>query len=316
MRNKAPKLAMLIRRLLEAIKNVIKAIQEHTKSIHAAEEREREKKPSGEMINRVISFDDKAVRDAETEHNRQYGVQNSIRWATWMAVLAAIVYAGVAACQLREMRKTTKAAIKSAVAAQQSADTAANEFEVSQRPWVKIRHRILKPLTFGVKAWQGPVAQAEIEDTIENVGQTVAVDVSSWEDIIPIGPDISISAAELRQRQWCDANRHPSQNQFLGGSVLFPKDPLVQNSTVGPSMETVMEAAANSPQGLTGKVGFVLVGCVCYRAAFELKTSATHQTRFLYYLGTPKEGAFYPWVTPVGVADGLRLIGTGKFSAD
>ena len=118
---------MLLRRLLEAVKDVKKAVQQHTESEQAAE-----------TTNRVISFDDKTVRDAETEHDRQYRVQNSIRWATWLAVVGAIAYASVAACQLVEMRKATQATQEAAGAATKAANVAENTFRLTQRPRLKI----------------------------------------------------------------------------------------------------------------------------------------------------------------------------------
>jgi hypothetical protein len=99
MRGKAPELAMLMTRLLEAIKGVKKAIEENTESIHAAEERERHKQPSGEAVHRIIAFDDKTVRDAKEENDRQYRTQNAVKWATRYAVIAACVYALIAAYQ-------------------------------------------------------------------------------------------------------------------------------------------------------------------------------------------------------------------------
>ena len=56
------------------------------------------------------------------------------------------------------------------------------------------------------------------------------------------------------------------------------------------------------------KAGFVLVGCVCYKASFESADAPTHQTRFMYFLGTPMEGVFQPYIVPKGTANNLQLI--------
>src|ERR1039457_6672065 len=101
---------------------------------------------------------------------------------------------------------------------------------------------------------------------------------------MPIAPDHSLRTAIARQNQWCDSNRHPDP-KGLSGYMLFPKDPQTQVSTVGPFMETVIKAEVTNSEGLSGKVGFVLVGCVCYRSSFEPKSIPTHETRFMYYLG-------------------------------
>jgi len=229
-----------------------------------------------------------------------------------IGIIAICIYVGqlrVYQSQLNEMIKATKAA-------QKSADTAAESLVLQQRPWVKIKHRILRPLTFGTEAWKGPVASAVIGDILENVGQSVALNVLSWEDIIPMDSDGSIRTARLRQSEMCDAYRHRTPRS-LTGYMLFPKDnPWVQNSTVGPKMETVLKATASSP--ISGKVGFVLVGCVSYRSAFEPKDSSMHQTGFTYYLGNVgKDGSVNPYVVPSGTASELQLIASPEgFSAD
>lgn len=222
-------------------------------------------------------------------------------------VLIAIGLAVLTICTLRTLNRQ----VREAVRANHDLET---QFEEQQRPWVKVGLRIVQPLTFGVPAWQGPVAEAKIEVTMENVGQEPAVDLVDWEDIIPVGENFSMEAAELRQKQWCDANRNPKLSPFLTGQVVFPKDHHTVIATVGPPMKTVMDIAAKSSDG---KVSLVLVGCVSYRASYQPETSPAHETRFLYYLGMPQNnGAFLPAVFPKGVAKDLTIIGIGKFSAD
>jgi hypothetical protein len=203
--------------------------------------------------------------------------------------------------------KIYRATKQSADAATNAAKTAADSLVLAQRPWIKIKHRIVQPLTFNVSRWKGPVATMTVEDTLENVGQSVALNVFSWEDIIPVGSQGDYTAARVRQAQWCDANR--GRIQTLSGDVLFPKDPFVQQSSIGPFMDAVNKAADSSLGDLRGKVAFVLVGCIAYRSSFEPPTAPAHETRFMYYLGEPSpDGGFQPYVTPTGVAKNLRLI--------
>jgi hypothetical protein len=190
---------------------------------------------------------------------------------------------------------------------------------LTERPWVKIKQRIINPLTFNVggRASGIPIAMMTVEDTIENIGPTVAVDVLSWEGVIPVDLNHSISTARARQKEYCDANRHPDP-KGLSGYTLFPHDPSVEQSTVGPQMPSVKAATIRDESGLNGKAAFVLVGCVFYRASFEDKSAPTHQTRFVYWLGVPQEGGgFQPYVVPTGVATELRLIAMPDgFTAD
>ncbi len=202
-----------------------------------------------------------------------------------------------------------KAAGVGAQAASSAAKTASDQLVLAERPWVKIKHRIVSPLTFNVMRNAGPVAIMSLEDTIENVGQTVALNLLSWEDVIPVDLDNSTRTARRRQAEYCDANRHPDP-RGLTGYTLFPHDPLVQDSVVGPTMATVEQFTihTNDQSRIDGTVAFVLVGCVFYRSSFEPTSNPTHQTRFMYYLGTPEDVGFLPNVLPRGIANTLRLI--------
>ncbi len=209
---------------------------------------------------------------------------------------------------------------KSAEAANRAATIADTTLKASQRPWVKIKHRIVRPLTFDVPAQNGPVASMTVEDTLENVGQTVALNVLSWEDIIPVDSDLSLTTARKRQNQWCDANRHPNP-KALSGYILFPHDPFVENSTVGPSMEIVNKAARQIPGGmgsLYGQVAFAFVGCVSYRSSLDSPDAPRHETGFIYRLGQVESwGGMQPFIKPTGVASVLQLVEfPDGFSAD
>jgi hypothetical protein len=209
-----------------------------------------------------------------------------------------------------EIRKQTPAVIDSAGAAKSAANTAASQLEIGARSWVKIKHRMLSPLTFDVGGRQGgPMALMQLESTMENVGQTVALNVLSWQDVIPVDLDHSTRTAQKRQSEWCDANRHP---QGTAGYLLFPHDPFIEGREVGPTMGTISEFTIHKtglPKSrIDGTVAFVVIGCVCYRSSFEPVTNPTHQTRFMYWLGKPEGSGFFPNVVPRGIADQLRLI--------
>src|ERR1700674_5619813 len=161
---------------------------------------------------------------------------------TWKKVLEYIAVAialGLLVVNIFQMHYTGKAA----EAAKSASETAHDTLIATERPWVKIKQRIISPLTFNVggRASGIPIAMMTVEDTIENVGQTVAVNVLSWEDVIPVDLDHSIRTARARQKEYCDANRHPDP-RGLSGYTLFPHDPSIGKSIVGPQMPKV-EAA-------------------------------------------------------------------------
>jgi len=161
-----------------------------------------------------------------------------------------------------------------------------------------------------------------VEDTLENIGNGVALDVVSWEDIIPVDPDLSTTTARKRRDEWCNTNKRfdPKSQTVLSGNVLFPRDPSVQNSSIGPLMTTVNKAIeanaakmsmlykGNGPNPLLGKVALVMVGCVVYRSPLDPDGTRPYMTGFIYHLGVPMAGGMFPWVTPKGVAKDLMLV--------
>jgi hypothetical protein len=237
--------------------------------------------------------------------------------ATVVIAIAGALTFGAAVFQWLEMRIAEKQTDKLIKLSKTNADIARDALTLNERPWVKIKHRIVQPLTFGVERWKGPIASLVVEDTLENVGPTVALNVFSWEDVLPTDSNGGYQSALARRSQWCDANRHP-ESRSLSGFMLFPHDPFAQQSSVGPFMKIVNDAANANPDGLHGKVGFVLVGCVVYRSSFEPTTNPTHQTRFIYFLAEPMaNGTVQPYVIPTGVAERLQLIQfPDGFSAD
>jgi hypothetical protein len=279
--------------------------QEHVIAIrdNHKTERQNNQPPPEIKIRAELCTPEYVERQRAADNDRNYRLQKWLTIGTWLAFLAAAIYAGITLKIWHEMQVQTNVQRQAYVTA--------------QRPWVKVKHRIIKPLTFNVPAWKGPVASMLIEDTLENVGPTIALNVFSWEDVIPINGDYTLRDARARQNQWCDASRHRDINH-LSGYMLFPKDPFVQNSTVGPPMEAVIKAAEANSIGLPGKVGFVLVGCICYRSSFEPTTNPFHETRFIYYLGKPDgEGGIQPFVQPTGIANDLQLVKfPDGFSAD
>jgi hypothetical protein len=236
-----------------------------------------------------------------------------------VGIIALCIYSG----QLSEMRKSSKAAQDAANASKSAADTAHDSLVLANRPWIKIKHRIVKPLNFDFVGAAGPAAIMSVEDTIENVGNSVALDVVSWEDVIPVDPDFSTTSARKRRDEWCNANKRfdPASSTTLNGTIMFPHDPFVQVSGMGPLRSTVNKAVegnmdplkkfvrGNGPNTLLGKVQFVMVGCVVYRSSFEPDGTRLHTTGFLYHLAEPYPGgAVQGFISPHGTADRLQLI--------
>jgi hypothetical protein len=221
-------------------------------------------------------------------------------------------------------RTAADAAKRAASAAEKSNALTAQQMELAERPWVFASHEIETPLTF-VPAGGAALV---LRETMENVGRSAAVDLSSWADAIPLDPNGSAKSAIARQVQYCDAHRRYTGKGALGTSVLFPKQNRSQTIGMGPTREQLAQAVAKA-QAMPGqpkRVGFAIVGCIWYRAFFEPEDTPLHQTRFMYYLARrygPTEmtvsflysgipAGMNAMVEPAGKPEGLLLIPWGE----
>jgi hypothetical protein len=129
-------------------------------------------------------------------------------------------YTYYSAGQLHKMRRSTDAAEKAANVADQT-------LKLSNRPWIQIKHRVIQPLNFDSVGASGGAATMTAEDTIENVGNGVALNVVSWEDVIPLDPDMSTMSARKRQAEWCNANKRfdPKSPHTIEWLFAFPQRP-------------------------------------------------------------------------------------------
>ena len=75
-------------------------------------------------------------QQGDTEHRKNRRVQWAAALGTWAAVVAASIYAGVAAGQLSEMRKASRAAVDAVTQARQANLDARARFQQDERPYV------------------------------------------------------------------------------------------------------------------------------------------------------------------------------------
>lgn len=181
-----------------------------------------------------------------------------------------------------------------------------SEMKKGTRPWIKVTHTIDKPLTFDKPRQEGTMAVMDLNTVYENVGASVALNVGGWENLYPIESNFSIEQARREQTKWCDANRHPDPKS-LSGSIIFPKTTSLTPFTVGVGMDEI-KRVINANPSFGGRLGFVLVGCVYYRASGESAEMPTHQTRFIYLLGYQAGETTATFVEPRGVANQLGLV--------
>ncbi len=197
---------------------------------------------------------------------------------------------------------------QAADAATSAAKTAANELDLSERPWIYADLAVSGQLVFDDPSTQAIATTLRFLVTLRNIGHSVALDVNDWEDIIPIPFGNSFDVALNRQRQYCDAVRKQNER---GGDPLFPdQDPLKHLAVTGPSkivMDRVRSQIAGREQSMQ-TVMFIVVGCVDYRSTLN---NLHHQTRFAYVLGKhdpdPKRPTMIGGFEPHGIVEGLAI---------
>lgn len=162
-----------LRRELEAIRTRIEelrdAIREHSATIRVAEGASAKAESAAKTVNAVVAYEAKTAKNANIEFRKQLRVQKLLTVGTWLAFVAAGIYAGIAAKQLTQMRKATRAATK-------AANIAAAQIVLDARPWINLIPGEGVPNSGAVPANTAIGAQF----TISNPGKTAAVDLK-WE---------------------------------------------------------------------------------------------------------------------------------------
>jgi hypothetical protein len=274
-----------VRRDLAAIRTGIEelrdAIQEHSKAIHAAEERKRHECSTAKTVHAVIAYDNQTKRDTKTEFDRQYRTQNSIRWAAWFAFGAASIYAGVAAYQLKEMRRASRTAQTSVEAIQ------AETFQ-EERPWISVDVAPASNFAFD----QNGGGALALDVTLRNHGHSVAQYINVETDLV-----IGDEQWPAVQKRICGIPRDPINAKSVYGYLLFPEQTIKAREAAAVTGERVRQALAGSLFKISNFISVDLVICVDYRSVLE---ATHHQTRRTLGLGYPDHirkilmGAFIP----------------------
>lgn len=168
-----------------------KSIDEHTRAVRDARERDNHRdKP--ENVRAEVFFAEEAQRATNTNNERQYGIQKSLRNWTCAAFIAAATYAGIAGFQLHEMKIATSATEKAANAAVESADASRQQLVASQGAVVQLGAPSYNPdirqltITFnnlgyvtGRMDWAGEVQRETLER--KPIGEPIKMATSNQE---------------------------------------------------------------------------------------------------------------------------------------
>lgn len=178
-----------MRRLLEAVKDIKQALRKQTEILQTENQSEEKKSNIPTEIKAEIRFDKQTREDSSAEQNRTYDVQNSLRWATWLAFGAAAIYAGIAAWQGGEIRKST-------IASSSAAETAKQALIRGQRPWVGPEN---EPNVTLNKTNEG--IQSLIAIPIRNYGLSPALHVSYY--LEPVDISNSLTNIQEASKRFC-----------------------------------------------------------------------------------------------------------------
>ncbi len=251
------------------------AIEEKSEAKHDTQKKEWDKDMPTEPVKVVVSYDDQTIRDAKTEENKQHGTQNSIKNATWSAVMAAGIYALISLaiwCQMIKQSKIASAALR------QSNES----FRSDERAWVGLdRPMIAEVINYaGPKfTWSngnGVIHPIETPNplihtgvSIKNFGKTPAFDVivQTWS-----APQEMLDTESNVECQFAE--------DFSSGKVIRQQAPHkgatwpTFGKTIFPGQEVT------EPKDVPGGdiPGLFIVGCIAYRDAFNDR----HKTRFCY----------------------------------
>lgn len=253
-----------MRRILDAVKNVERAIQNQTEPEYGAEERERNEKPPTDKpkeVRAVVSYDDQTIRNTKAEDKRKQATQDSIKHAAWSTFIAASFYALIAVCQWRVQ---------------------INALKVDQRAWIGLdKPMVAEKLNYpGPRfTWSGPDGITHPIDTpnplihttvvLKNFGKTPAFDVavnvwSGPQEMLDVNSNLQCKLSENASSGKALKEQPPRKGASWPtfGKTIFPGQEDTEPEDI---------AGGDIPR-------LFVVGCIAYRDAFN----ARHKTRFCY----------------------------------
>jgi hypothetical protein len=162
-----PDVNALLATISERLEAIQKVLADLAGSVSTTAEGDAEtRQRNTETISEQVRLTNAAERKRSTEYKKNLCVQWVIGLGTWAAVMAASVYAGIAANQLTQMRRATHAAETAANIADQS-------MRVDQRAWMTVS----VPTKSALVGSDTKPIPASIPITFDNIGKTPAVNI-------------------------------------------------------------------------------------------------------------------------------------------
>jgi len=175
----------LIDRLLNELRSLnatLLGVQEDIRAIRnqqeTANQQQQEEKQQPHVLKADLQVPEAIQREKHTSEKRHFTVQAIIAGSTFLAFLAAAIYAGINYKMLRQMRESTKAALQAADAAQKALTQARKQFRQDQRPYIWLSDILKGPTLFvppGSQVLEGGYVTWEWHYT--NYGNSPAYDI-------------------------------------------------------------------------------------------------------------------------------------------
>jgi hypothetical protein len=250
MRDKAPKLALFLKRILAAVVDVKQAIQDQFKAISAANEHARQEQHPPPEIRAEIHFPEGIERANTENQGKTYTLTKFnvfIAAATFVVVTA---YATIAYLQWQEMIGATDAArdaVHEARLNRQQSDrtfkATIEQFHLDQRAWL------------GFGEMQAPLEVGKpflIHFSFQNSGKTPALNVQEKHEVRPI------NKGEILKFTYKDVTGEPSRTVVLPNAGFRADFPANLGQMTSPQVEDVK----------SGKTRIYLYGKATYDDVF------------------------------------------------
>jgi hypothetical protein len=288
---------------LASIVDRLSSIQQIFEHLVKAEEEERNRQRNTEKVPIEVTGTFRLPEAIEAKHStdqeRYHTTQKIIAAATCAAFLAATIYAGIAAKQLKEMRIATIAAQKSADAAKSAADTAntafinsQKSFEIDQRPYMVAD----TPVFSGNGLSPDKAIQANV--TFKNIGRTPSRKYVVNISLLRFEPGKGTKGRNKLIRFLASSFRALESENVIGRKEVEKygiEQDVAPNATIfstNPSDKpnSTIVSTQEFPKIGTAEISLFYVGIVSYSDAYQ----GSYQTEFCYiYFGSdPKTWHF------------------------
>ena len=228
----------------------------------------------------------KVHEDQRNQHNGR-----ASRLSRWTLIVLCI-YTTFAGWQGYEMRRSVLSAQRSVATAQQTAENAAKQFGVSERPWLAADLKVIYPLTFDSESGTGKVG---IEVLLKNMGRSIATDARVIQYLT--ADLVTPQNVGVAEDEACGPLRK-SDAQL--GNVLFPGETMRLTDKVVIE-KAVVDAAVRRVTALgrgtwNGRIIPGLITCIDYTSPLS---PVHHQTRYFSLVGErlddfSQTGAIFP----------------------